>query len=143
MPRPYRGWCSAPARLYYDLAAAREERKANHVALVRLEQLYPFPEAEINAVLETYPASAEIAWVQEEPRNMGAWRFVADRMEALLDSTGRTLAYVGRNESASPATGVGAPAPTGTGRDRGERAGGGAAASVGNAGGGAAASVTL
>jgi len=63
-------------KIYYDLLAAREEREADHVALVRIEQLYPFPEAELKDVLLRYPLSSELVWVQEEPRNMAAWRFV-------------------------------------------------------------------
>ena len=98
-------FCSG--KVYYDLLAAREERQANHVAIARFEQLYPFPEEEIRAELGRYSATAEVLWVQEEPRNMGAWRFVQERMEPLLAPTGRALAYVGRPESASPATGIG------------------------------------
>ena len=94
-------------KVYYDLAAAREEGQANQVAIARVEQLYPFPEEEIRAVVESYPSAAEVAWVQEEPRNMGAWRFISDRMEPVLAATGRTLVYIGRPESASPATGMG------------------------------------
>jgi multifunctional 2-oxoglutarate metabolism enzyme len=94
-------------KLYYDLLKAREERRADHVALVRLEQLYPFPGTEIARVLAGYSASAELVWAQEEPRNMGAWRFVR---EAFLDGLvpggrSRALRYVGRDESAAPAPG--------------------------------------
>jgi len=94
-------------KLYFDLAKAREERGANDIALVRLEQLYPFPGTQLGSVLERYPALAELVWSQEEPRNMGAWRFVRERF---LDGdvavhAGRTPIYTGRSESASPATG--------------------------------------
>jgi 2-oxoglutarate dehydrogenase E1 component len=93
-------------KVYYDLEAAREERKLQHVAVVRLEQYYPFPEEQIRGILDAYPAASEVAWVQEEPRNMGAWRFISDRMDAILATAGRALVYIGRQESASPATGM-------------------------------------
>jgi multifunctional 2-oxoglutarate metabolism enzyme len=98
-------FCSG--KIYYDLLAAREERKANHVALVRVEQLYPFAETEVNDVLMRYPLTAEAVWAQEEPRNMGAWRFFDERFRVLLNPSGRELRYIGRPESASPATGSG------------------------------------
>jgi 2-oxoglutarate decarboxylase len=92
-------------KVYYDLLAARNERKQRDIAIVRVEQLYPFPQDELNDVLLRYPVTAEVAWVQEEPRNMGAWHFIRERIQNLLDSTKRTLIYVGRAESASPASG--------------------------------------
>jgi 2-oxoglutarate dehydrogenase E1 component len=91
--------------IYYDLLAAREEQKANHVALVTIEQLYPFPSAQVNDVLARYPLTAEVVWAQEEPRNMGPWRAMAEHIQPLLDGSRRQLRYVGRVESASPATG--------------------------------------
>lgn len=94
-------------KIYYDLLAAREQQKAGHVAILRVEQLYPFPEEEIRDALLRYPVTAELVWVQEEPRNMGAWRFMAERVQPLAEATGRELAYVGRPDSASPATGLG------------------------------------
>ena len=96
-------FCSG--KVYYDLLAAREKNNANHIALVRLEQLYPFPEQQINDVLMRYPLTAEVAWVQEEPLNMGAWRFMSDWFAPLVAPTRRKLQYIGRAESASPATG--------------------------------------
>jgi multifunctional 2-oxoglutarate metabolism enzyme len=91
-------------KVYYDLLAAREERKAEHVAIVRVEQLYPFPQEQIVDVLARYAPATEVYWVQEEPRNMGAWRFVEECMRPLLDAK-RTLRYAGRLESASPSAG--------------------------------------
>jgi 2-oxoglutarate decarboxylase len=85
-------------QLYYDLVAAREQKKAGNVAVVRVEQLYPFPASQLDATLSNYPAGTEIAWVQEEPRNMGAWRFVEENLP-------RPLRYIGRPASASPAAG--------------------------------------
>jgi multifunctional 2-oxoglutarate metabolism enzyme len=96
-------FCSG--KIYYDLLAAREERKADQIALVRLEQLYPFAHSMVNDILLRYPQAAEAIWAQEEPRNMGPWRFLREQIQPLLDGSGRELRYVGRSESASPATG--------------------------------------
>ena len=92
-------------QIYYDLVTAREERKADNVAIVRMEQLYPFPAPQIKTGLSRYAPNAEIVWVQEEPRNMGAWRFVEENLEPILDPAKRRVRYIGRPESASPATG--------------------------------------
>jgi multifunctional 2-oxoglutarate metabolism enzyme len=92
-------------QIYHDLAAARDEQKAEHVAIVRLEQLYPFRQPQVNDVLLRYPLTCEVVWAQEEPRNMGAWHFIAEQFQPLLNATGRAMRYVGRPESASPATG--------------------------------------
>jgi 2-oxoglutarate dehydrogenase E1 component len=91
--------------IYYDLLAAREEQKAQHVTLVRVEQLYPFATDQVRDILARYPLTAEIVWAQEEPRNMGPWRVMAEFIQPLLDASGREIRYVGRVESASPATG--------------------------------------
>ena len=87
-------------KIYYDLAAER----APHVALVRVEQLYPWPDKEVAAIVDLYPAVEEVVWAQEEPKNMGAWTYVAPRLRV---STGTSLIvrYVGRPERASPAEG--------------------------------------
>jgi 2-oxoglutarate dehydrogenase E1 component len=98
-------FCSG--KLYYDLLAAREERKADHVALIRVEQLYPFAADQVRDILARYAATAELVWAQEEPRNMGPWHFIQDQFQPLLDADNRELRYVGRPESASPATGSG------------------------------------
>jgi 2-oxoglutarate decarboxylase len=98
-------FCSG--KLYYDLLGAREERQAGHVALVRVEQLYPFAADQARDILERYSPSAEVVWAQEEPRNMGAWRFLREQIQPLLDASRREVRYVGRPESASPATGSG------------------------------------
>ena len=92
-------------KIYYDLLAAREERKLDQIALVRIEQLYPFAGSMLNDILLRYPLTAETIWAQEEPRNMGAWRFLREQIQPLLDGSERELRYVGRSESASPATG--------------------------------------
>jgi len=95
-------------KVYYDLLADRTARQINDVAILRLEQLYPFPEAALAAMLERYH-QAEVVWCQEEPENMGAWTFVDRRLERLLtrlDMPAHRPAYVGREAAASPATGV-------------------------------------
>jgi 2-oxoglutarate dehydrogenase E1 component len=67
-------FCSG--KFYYDLLKAREEKKRTDVALIRLEQLFPLPVKEIDAVIESYPNANDLVWAQEEPRNMGAWSFL-------------------------------------------------------------------
>jgi len=95
-------------KVYYDLAAARAERARNGgttaVAVARVEELYPWPHEAVAAVVDQYPNLEEVVWVQEEPKNMGAWTFVSPRLRA---STGNelTVRYVGRPERASPAEG--------------------------------------
>jgi 2-oxoglutarate dehydrogenase E1 component len=95
-------------KVYYDLLAERRELGVKDVAIVRLEQIYPFPTSSLRAVLSQYP-NAQIAWCQEEPENMGAWMFVDRRLEKLLgtlDIAATRPVYVGRQEAASPATGL-------------------------------------
>ncbi len=91
-------------KVYYDLFAEQERLGAKDVAIVRLEQFYPWPEALLQDVLKRYPAKAEVVWVQEEPRNMGGWVFVRERW---LDGElgGRKLHYAGRPLAAAPAVG--------------------------------------
>lgn len=91
-------------KVYYDLDAAREESGAGDVAVVRLEQFYPFPATKLAEVFASYPNATEIVWTQEEPQNMGGWRFVEERINALKPQNA-TLRYIGREASASPATG--------------------------------------
>jgi 2-oxoglutarate dehydrogenase E1 component len=92
-------------KVYYDLIEAREQREARQVAIVRVEQLYPFASSQLGDILLKYPPAADVFWVQEEPRNMGPWRFMRERIQPLLDPTERVLRFAGRAESASPATG--------------------------------------
>ena len=77
---------------------------AGAIAVVRVEQLYPWPEGAISTILEDYPNASEVLWLQEEPENMGAWSFVHGRLHRLLRDRYR-LVHVSRAESASPATG--------------------------------------
>jgi len=90
-------------KIFYALSHARAERGWGGIAIARIEELYPFPEKELRAVIASYPEAADVRWVQEEPRNQGAWSFVSPRIEQLLGD--RALRYVGRLEAASPATG--------------------------------------
>ena len=97
-------FCSG--RVYYDLLARRKERGHRHVAFVRIEQMYPFPDVEVSEVLAGYPKVREIVWAQDEPRNQGPWRFMAHELGKVLQSASDlTIRYAGRPESASPATG--------------------------------------
>ncbi len=90
-------------KISYDLLARRAEVGAGRdVAIIRVEQLYPWPAELLKTILARYPAAREWVWVQEESQNMGAWTFVAPR---LLDLLGQPAQYVGRDSSASPATG--------------------------------------
>lgn len=93
-------FCSG--KIYYQLIARRQQINASGIAIVRLEQLYPFAEKAVRAVIGRYKKATSWTWVQEEPENMGAWQFIQPRLSALLK---KPLAYVGRNASASPATG--------------------------------------
>jgi 2-oxoglutarate dehydrogenase E1 component len=96
-------FCSG--KIFYELLAEREKREAWDTAIVRIEQLYPWPEQEVEAALWRYPSTAEIVWVQEEPRNQGAYLFVRDRLEPLLAQSRRVLRYAGRPEAAATSTG--------------------------------------
>jgi 2-oxoglutarate dehydrogenase E1 component len=98
-------------KVYYDLVKALEEapEKQGRVAVTRIEQFYPFPEDEVRAELQRYRGADDVLWVQEEPANMGAWRFLQPRLDAVLEDLYGTceeqVHYVGRPASASPATG--------------------------------------
>ncbi|MCG6893359.1 MAG: 2-oxoglutarate dehydrogenase E1 component [Desulfobacteraceae bacterium] len=89
-------------KIFYELLQRREEVEEKETAIVRVEQFYPFPETQLEETLSTFSKVKEWAWVQEEPENMGAWRFMRPRLEDLLQSR---LSYVGRPAAASPATG--------------------------------------
>ncbi len=94
-------------KIYYDLVEARKKSGkpgTDQVAVVRLEQFYPFPQKRLREVLAKYPAATQLVWAQEEPKNMGGWTFVEQRLESILPSCERAI-YVGRSPSASPATG--------------------------------------
>ena len=93
-------------KVYYDLVAARREKKIKDIAIVRIEQLYPFPKVSLEQELSKYPKATEIVWCQEEPRNQGAWYWIASRHH--IDSVigiKRQLLLVSRPASPSPAVG--------------------------------------
>ncbi|RBA23428.1 2-oxoglutarate dehydrogenase E1 component [Herminiimonas fonticola] len=91
-------------RVYYDLVNARKERAQNDVAIVRIEQLYPFPHKAFAAELKKYPNAVDLVWTQDEPQNQGAWFQIQHNiLENMPD--GQKLAYAGRPASASPAVG--------------------------------------
>jgi len=93
-------------KVYYDLVNARRERKITDIAIVRLEQLYPFPQESLEKELAKYPKATEIVWAQEEPRNQGAWYWIASRhhLDSQLSSKQKML-LVSRPASSSPAVG--------------------------------------
>lgn len=90
-------------KVFYDLDAGRKDADDDRVAIVRLEQFYPFPKTRLQEVFASYPNATQIFWTQEEPQNMGGWTFVKDRLEEIKGE--KSLRYVGRVASASPATG--------------------------------------
>jgi 2-oxoglutarate dehydrogenase E1 component len=96
-------FCSG--KVYYDLADAREANKLRNVAIVRIEQLYPFPIDEYATVLASYPNADEIIWCQEEPQNQGAWYQIRHRLQEPLQDN-QQLYYSGRAGAAAPASGV-------------------------------------
>ena len=91
-------------KIYYDLMGEAEKMKEGRPAIIRLEQLYTFPWEEIRMILGHYRGAKTIVWAQEEPRNMGAWRYLEPKLRELLPA-GAELEYVGRPERASPAEG--------------------------------------
>ena len=91
-------------KVYYDLLVARRERELKDVALLRVEQLYPFPHKALEAELKKYPGVTQVVWCQDEPQNQGAWFFVQHHIQDALKE-GQRLSYAGRPASASPAVG--------------------------------------
>jgi len=95
-------------KVYYDLLAERREKGVDDVAIVRIEQMYPFPKTSLAKALAPY-RNADVVWCQEEPENMGAWTFMDRRIEKVLgtlDIKAKRPDFVGREEAASPATGL-------------------------------------
>jgi 2-oxoglutarate dehydrogenase E1 component len=97
-------FCSG--KVYFDLLRARRKEALRDVALVRIEQLYPFPSEEYQAMLNRYPNAREVVWCQEEPQNQGAWYQIRHRLQELLMGR-RPVLYAGRAPAAAPATGIG------------------------------------
>jgi 2-oxoglutarate dehydrogenase E1 component len=96
-------FCSG--KVYFDLLKARRKDNLRDVALVRVEQLYPFPSEEYEAALNRYPNAREIVWCQEEPQNQGAWYQIRHRLQEVLGGR-RQVLYAGRAPAAAPATGI-------------------------------------
>ena len=94
-------------KVYYDIAGHEEREEAAHIAVARVEQLYPFPEVELTALMESYPNLERVVWVQEEPRNMGARAFMRRRMAGILPER-LDYDYVGRQLRAAPGEGYSA-----------------------------------
>ena len=91
-------------KVYFDLAAEKTEREIEDIAVVRVEQLYPFPREELQAIIDRYDQATEIIWCQEEPLNQGAWFQIRHHIQASIRDN-QTLKYAGREGSASPAVG--------------------------------------
>jgi 2-oxoglutarate dehydrogenase E1 component len=92
-------------KVYFDLLKSRREAKIDSVAIVRLEQLYPFPSDEYEAILRKYSNAREIVWCQEEPQNQGSWYQIRHRLQSKLGPK-HELLYAGRAGAAAPATGI-------------------------------------
>ena len=90
--------------MYFDLVNARKERGASDVAIIRVEQLYPFPHKAFAAELKKYPNASDLVWCQDEPQNQGAWFFIQHNIHENMQA-GQKLGYAGRAASASPAVG--------------------------------------
>ena len=91
-------------KVYYDLLEDAQKREQKDVALIRIEQLYPFPRARLIDELKRYPKATQIVWCQEEPQNQGAWYQIQHHLRYCLQN-GQTLSYAGRSRSPSPAAG--------------------------------------
>ena len=91
-------------KVFYDLLETRKKTEERRVAIIRVEQFYPFPKKALSETIARYPNARELVWCQEEPRNMGGWTFMEPRLENLMARCDRPR-YAGRAESASPATG--------------------------------------
>jgi 2-oxoglutarate dehydrogenase E1 component len=94
-------------KVYFDLLEARREHQLDHIAIIRLEQLYPFPDAEMFAAIADYSRLESVVWCQEEPKNQGAWYTSQHRLRRVLDLINKDLplSFAGRQSSASPAAG--------------------------------------
>jgi 2-oxoglutarate dehydrogenase E1 component len=100
-------FCSG--KVYFELLAERDKRKQKDTYLVRVEQVYPYPDAPVEEIMARFSNAETIVWCQEEPRNMGAWDFIAENIERSLINVGCKMTrpiYAGRKRSASPATGL-------------------------------------
>jgi len=94
-------FCSG--KVFYDLNQHRNEKLITNTAIIRVEQLYPFNDTMVKALVSEFPNAKKFVWCQEEPQNMGAWTFIAPRLMSTLDSN---IRYAGRVAASSPATGA-------------------------------------
>ncbi|MCB1142876.1 MAG: 2-oxoglutarate dehydrogenase E1 component [Leptospiraceae bacterium] len=102
-PKTVRRILFCSGKVYYDLQTEKEKSGLNDIAIIRVEELYPFPKEKINALLTNLKNAKEIFWVQEEPQNQGAWMYIRDEFEELKKPG--FIKYIGRKKSASPAAG--------------------------------------
>jgi 2-oxoglutarate dehydrogenase E1 component len=102
-------------KVYYDLTDKKQQQHLKHIALIRIEQLYPFPQSELELIFQRYTQAKDIIWCQEEPRNQGAWYTIRHNLETVLSNNvlknthlqeNQQLNYVGRKASAAPAVGL-------------------------------------
>ena len=103
-PRNVKRILLTTGKMFYTLRDARQKQGNSDTALIRIEQLYPFPAPELQAIFARYAGALDVRWVQEEPSNMGAWRSTRHRLEALMPENG-LLSLVARRAAPSPATG--------------------------------------
>ena len=104
-PKDVRRLIFCSGRVYYDLASLRSEHDIEDMAIIRLEELYPFPVEEYAATIERYAHVSDIVWCQEEPQNQGAWYQIRHRLQAPLTEA-QQLSYAGRPDAAAPASGI-------------------------------------
>jgi 2-oxoglutarate dehydrogenase E1 component len=103
-PKQVRRLVICSGKVYHDLEAHEARREMSDLAIARLEMIYPFPREALSQLISSYPNLESATWVQEEPRNMGAWFFVANRLNQLLPE-GMGIRYAGRPRRASPSEG--------------------------------------
>jgi 2-oxoglutarate dehydrogenase E1 component len=103
-PKKVRRVVLCSGKVYYDLVEDAAKRKIDDVALVRVEQLYPFPRKEVAAEIARFPAAKDVVWCQEEPMNQGAWYQIMHHLNVCI-SPKQTLTYAGRSRSPAPACG--------------------------------------
>jgi 2-oxoglutarate dehydrogenase E1 component len=103
-PESVRRLVLCTGKVAIDLADSPSRRETPEIAIVRIEQLCPFPAAEVQNIINHYPALSELVWAQEEPENMGAWAFVQPKISGLASSR-LPLRFIGRSASPSPSEG--------------------------------------
>jgi 2-oxoglutarate dehydrogenase E1 component len=106
-PKEVKRIIACSGKVYYDLLQKRNDAKRSDVAIIRVEQLYPFPHKQFEAEMKRYPTAAEVVWCQEEPQNQGAWYQSAHYFRENMRPEQKLL-YAGRPASAAPASGYSA-----------------------------------